>query len=157
MYSSFYEPDSLVRSRLGQDRNKTWPNISSSQQWKLTIRTTDASDAAWCGVVTQLTKCGLSVLYIKQQQGPISFLWDHLTKSQSGWPTIEMDTNIIMAAIPRMHWLLQTSDVFDLHTDHQNRVLISTLLQSCRISCKYPNGKSFWLGCFSRHVQLNLN
>lgn len=85
---------------------------------------TDASDLIWSGIVTQVPPEDLSLPHVDQRHQPLSFLSGHFTGPQLGWSTLEKEAFAIMATVERMHWLLATTDGFDLYTDHHNLIFL---------------------------------
>lgn len=85
---------------------------------------TDASDLVWSGIVTQIPPIDIPKAHMDQRHQPLAFLSGHFSGAQLGWSTLEKEAYAIMATIERMHWILATTDGFDLFTDHHNLIFL---------------------------------
>lgn len=84
----------------------------------------DASDLIWSGVITQVSFSDVGKDHINLRHQPLFFLSGHCSGPQLGWSTLENEAYAIMASVERMHWLLATSDGFDLFIDHYSLIFL---------------------------------
>jgi hypothetical protein len=81
---------------------------------------TDASDAFWSAVVTQVPPPDLDLPPAEQKHEPLAFLSGRFTGSSTRWPIIEKAAFAIITTCERMNWLLNWPSGFSLFTDHNN-------------------------------------
>lgn len=85
---------------------------------------TDACDLVCSGVVTQIPPSDISKSHFEQSHEPLPFLSGKFKGAQLTWSTLEKDAFAIMAKVERMHWILATSEGFDLFTNHHNLIFL---------------------------------
>lgn len=85
---------------------------------------TDSSDLLLFGIVTQLPLQDLSRPHGNQLQHPLAFPSGKFTGPQLGCSTLDKEAYAIMATTDRMHWVLATTDGFDIFTDQHNFIIL---------------------------------
>ncbi|CEO95374.1 Reverse transcriptase domain-containing protein [Plasmodiophora brassicae] len=85
---------------------------------------TDASDAAWSAVVTQIPMDDVNLPVCEQRHEPLAFYGKRFSGAEIRWPTIEKEAAAIINATQRGDFLLQTSREFLLYCDHRNLTFI---------------------------------
>ncbi|CEO95069.1 hypothetical protein PBRA_009601 [Plasmodiophora brassicae] len=85
---------------------------------------TDASDAAWSAVVTQIPMEDVNLPVCEQRHEPLAFYGKRFSGAEIRWPTIEKEAAAIINATQRGDFLLQTSREFLLYCDHRNLTFI---------------------------------
>lgn len=85
---------------------------------------TDASDFSWSGIITQVPKNDVCKPHKEQRHSPISFLSGKFDATQLGWSTLEKEAFAVMNTLDKMHWVVCTTEGFDLYTDHNNLIFL---------------------------------
>ena len=91
---------------------------------KLLCLFTDASDAHWASVLTQIPPCDLTKPFDQQLHEPLAFLAGSFRSSQARWSTPEKEAYAIIASVDRLDYLLLRPEGFLLFTDHKNLTYI---------------------------------
>ena len=117
-----------------QDHLDTFDKCKSALQHQVTLAHyddtkricvyTDASDICWSGIVTQIPPENINLDHKDQRHQPLAFLSGNFVNAERRWSTLEKEAFAIMATVDRMHWILCTSQGFDLYTDHNNPIFI---------------------------------
>ena len=85
---------------------------------------TDASEAHWASVLTQIPDSDLSKPFNKQAHEPLAFLSGSFRCSQARCLTPEKEAYAIVASVDRFDYVLLRPEVFLLFTDHKNLTYI---------------------------------
>ena len=85
---------------------------------------TDASDAVWSGIVTQVPRKDLKLAHSEREHEPLAFLSGRFNSVQFGWSILEKEAYAILATLERTHGIAATAEGFDLYTDHNNLIFI---------------------------------
>lgn len=85
---------------------------------------TDASDSRWFRILTQVFLSDLSALHRDQAHEALAFYSGKILAVQLGWSTLGKDSFAVFAALECSHWLAACPEVFDLFTDHNNRMFL---------------------------------
>lgn len=75
-------------------------------------------------MVTQASPSDMSKPHVDQLNKHLCFLSAQFRGAELRWLTIEKEEYATMANVQWMHWLLATSDGFDLFTDHNNLIFL---------------------------------
>lgn len=78
--------------------------------------------------MTQIPLQNLSFLHIDQRHQLICSPLGHFTGPQLRWPTLEKEAFSVMETAERMHWLLATTNGFDLHADYHKLIFLLSIL-----------------------------
>lgn len=81
---------------------------------------TDASDAHWGAVVTQIPPDDIGLPLEHQRHAPLAFLSGSFNGASSRWPIIDKEAFAIVAACKRLMYLLPRPGGFHIYTDHRN-------------------------------------
>ena len=85
---------------------------------------TDASDTAWSGIITQVPHAHVHRSHAEQDHAPLAFLSGRFNATQLGWSVLEKEAYAVLTTLDRMHWIVATTDGFDLYTDHNNLIFL---------------------------------
>jgi hypothetical protein len=85
---------------------------------------TDASDAFYGIVLTQIPESDVERPFEDQLHSPLAFLSGKFTKSQLNWSTIEKEAYPIVVAMTKLRHFLLNEKGFRLFTDHRNLVFV---------------------------------
>jgi hypothetical protein len=96
-------------------------HLDSTQQLCLF---TDASDAFYGIVLTQIPENDVEKPFEEQLHSPLAFLSGKFTKSQLNWSTIEKEAYPIVVAMTKLRHFLLNNKGFRLFTDHRNLVFV---------------------------------
>lgn len=110
---------------------------NDEQSWSLY---SDETDRAWSGIVARNRGADVHKPHVDQDHVPIAFLSDHCDATQLGWSDLEKEAYIAQTTLVRMHWLVTTTDNFDLCADNNNLIFhfkpLSVLPDLSGTSCR---------------------
>ncbi|MEM7504931.1 MAG: RNase H-like domain-containing protein [Pseudomonadota bacterium] len=85
---------------------------------------TDASDALWAGVVTQLPPDQLDLPREQQQHEPLAFVGAEFKGAQRSWTTFEKEAYAIYRTFYKLDYLMFSSTDTRVFTDHSNLLFV---------------------------------
>jgi RNase H-like domain found in reverse transcriptase len=87
---------------------------------KLVCVFTDASDALYSGMITQVLECHLDLPVHDQQHQPLAFTSGRFRGSQERWTIPEKETFAVIGTVTKHRYLLLAAEQFSILSDHFN-------------------------------------
>lgn len=107
-----------------QDALKSSVKLTFPKAGKVTCVFTDASDAFWAGIVTQISPEELGKDPIQQGHLPLAFLGGQFAGAQRNWTTYEKEAFAIVKVFDKLDYVLLGVENVHIFTDHRNLLFV---------------------------------
>lgn len=87
----------------------------------------DASDTFWYGIITQVPMKDIITSHEQKIHEPLAIISERLNNTNMGWYVLEKEAYEVMDTFYWMNWMVADPIGFDLHTDHNNFILLYCL------------------------------